>query len=157
MRLEYRLGYLDYLLFSIVHQALNVRLQVVYIALPAFIAWEEWKPDQPAFAIAYGVIVYAAMWLVQIVFTAVYIASRRSDGVLTEHVIELRDDAFYESTKFNESKFFWPGIQRVVRRPGFVAVYVAQHMAHVIPMRAFESSQQAADFIRFIREKMDAK
>jgi YcxB-like protein len=156
MRIQYRLRYLDYLQFVVVHQFLSFRLQAVCLLLTGYIFWNEHQDNPVATSLVIAFVWFALIWLAQIIFTAIYIFTRRSDGNLTDHVIELRDDAFRESTKFNESRFFWPGIQRVVRRPGFVAVYVAQHMAHVIPMRAFASKKQAAEFMAFVREKMVA-
>jgi hypothetical protein len=156
MRIQYELRYLDYLLFNVVHLFLSLRLQAVYLLLTGFIYSSERENSSVGFSLLFAAIVYAIMWIVQVIFSAIYLFTRRRDGNLTEHTIELRDDAFYESTRFSESRFFWPGILKVVRRPGYVAVYVAQHLAHVIPIRAFESKEQIANFVAFIREKMVA-
>jgi hypothetical protein len=94
------------------------------------------------------------MWIVQTVFVALYILKFGQDGFLTRHVIEIREDALFEATKFNESRHFWPGIQKVVRRPGFVAIYIAQHQAHIIPNRAFRSKEERNRFVDLLREKV---
>ena len=156
MRLEYRLRYLDNLLFTLFHQFFNAPLQAFYLLLTVFIGWSWSETESIPFGLAAGLLAYIIMWIGQILLTAVYLISRRSDGTLTDHVIELREDACYESTRFNESRFFWPGILRVVRRPGFVAVYVSQHLAHVIPMRAFVSRQQASEFISYVKQRIVA-
>ncbi len=96
------------------------------------------------------------MWGAQALILALYLFSRRADSALTEHVLEIRDDALYESTKFNESRFFWPGVLKVVSRPGYVAVFIAQHAAHVIPNRAFGSKDQRNEFIATLKSKTNA-
>jgi hypothetical protein len=101
-------------------------------------------------------IVYLAMWIGQAVFLAIVLITRRSDSVLTKHVLEANDDALRDSTKFNESRYFWPGILEVVARPGFVAVYIAQHSALIIPSRAFSSRHDRKHFVKLIRKNMHA-
>jgi hypothetical protein len=41
-------------------------------------------------------------------------------------------------------------------RPGFVAVYVTPHMAHVVPNRAFASREQRATFLALVQQKIRA-
>ena len=101
-----------------------------------------------------GFIVYIAMWVFQIVFNIFYLYSKKEKAILTEHIIEIQDDALYEETKYNRSYFYWKGIDRIVRRPGFVAVYVTKHMAHIIPERAFNSEREKSDFFDGVREKL---
>jgi hypothetical protein len=156
MRIQYRIRYLDFLQFNVIHQFLSPTLQAVYLFFCGLIFWAELQANSPLESFLVASIFFVAMWLAQVLLLAVYLYSRRSDGILTEHIVELRDDALYESTEFNESRFFWPGVLKVVRRPGYVGVYVAQHMAHVIPLRAFASKEQAATFVAFVREKMGA-
>ena len=154
MRLEYRTRYLDYLIFNLLHQFLSVRLQVVYLLVSAFIGWT-WIDHAPlGVCVAISAMAYVVFWLGQVLFTGIFLASRRSDSNLTDHVVEVRNDALYESTKYNETRFFWPGVLRVVRLPGYVAVYVARQLAHVIPNRAFSSRRQIAEFVEYARTRM---
>jgi hypothetical protein len=50
----------------------------------------------------------------------------------------------------------WPGIARVVRRPGFAAVYTSAIAAHVIPCRAFASDQQVDRFVALVEQRIRA-
>jgi hypothetical protein len=66
------------------------------------------------------------------------------------------DDSFFEETKFNKSFFYWPGVVKAVSRPGFVAVYVTPHLAHIVPNRAFSSSKERSNFLALVKEKIHA-
>ena len=156
MRLEYRLNFGDYLLFQAAHQFWSIPLQVVYLlcAWAMYLAGVE-ESGRLASLIA-AVIMYLFLWAFQLAFNVVYLYSSKNKSVLTEHVVELQDDAFYEETPFNRSFHYWPGIVKVVRGPGFVAVYVSAQHAHIIPNRAFASDEHRDTFFRRVRERVRA-
>lgn len=156
MRIEYKVGYLDYLVFNIVQQFLNPLVQGFFVLLSLFFFWGETTTNPVAVGLLSTLLVYVVAWMVQFVFLAVFLFTRRDDSVLTNHVVEVRDDALYEATKFNESRHFWPGVLRVVQRHWFVAVYVSQRTAHLIPTRAFQSKTQLQQFVDLIRAKKGA-
>ena len=156
MRIEYRVRYFDYLRFNVVHQFLSPTLQVVYLLFGALIFMGERSDNSVIGSFIVAFVFYSIMWAAQAILTAIYLTSRRGDSVLTDHVVEIRDNALFESTKYNESLFFWPGILKVRNRPGYIAVYIAQHMAHIIPKRAFSSKDQVNQFVALIKEKMSA-
>ena len=85
---------------------------------------------------------------------SIYLYSAKNKSLLTTHVVEVQDQAFYEETPFNRSFHYWPGIVRVVRRPGFAAVYITANAAHVIPRRAFASDQQVDQFVALVEERI---
>jgi hypothetical protein len=99
---------------------------------------------------------YFGMWVFQLFFTIVYLFSKKDKNVLTHHINETKDDAFYEETKYSKTFSYWPGIVSAVSRPGFVAVYITAHSAHVIPNRVFSSNSQRAEFLAFVNEKIQA-
>jgi hypothetical protein len=70
------------------------------------------------------------------------------------HVIELREDAFYEETEYGQFNFYWKGVFKVVRRPGFIGVYVSPYMAHIIPVRAFASRHTVKDFMQQVQARI---
>jgi hypothetical protein len=155
MRIEYENKFSDILLFHAVHQFLSPALQGIYLLLFAFIFWvESGDSSLPAAATA-AFWWYAGLWIFQFLFNAIYLYSRKNQSVLTTHVVEVMDDAFLEQTKFNKSFFYWPGVLKAVSRPGFVAVYVTPHLAHVLPNRAFSSGQKA-EFLALVRQKIRA-
>ena len=157
MKIEYENKFSDILLFHAVHQFLSPVLQGSYVMLFVFILMtgHNWSKDGlvPAFVTAF--VWYVALWLIQFLFNAIYFFSR-SKSVLTKHTVETQPESFYEETKYNKSYFYWNGIHKVVRRPGFVAVYVTPHMAHVIPKRAFSSEAQMSSFINECKNKLSA-
>ncbi|HEX7892482.1 MAG TPA: YcxB family protein [Ramlibacter sp.] len=152
MRLEYRLTYADMLLFAAAHQFFSPLLQLMFLGLAALIAGSGGdNATSTAFA-ACGW--YAGLWLAQFALIAAFLVSRKNRTHLTTHAIEVSDRSLYEATRYNESHFFWPGVIKAVSRPGFVAVYVAQHTAHVIPDRAFASPEQRSEFLAVVRRKI---
>lgn len=154
MRIEFRIGYLDNLKFQVVHQFLSPVMNGFFIAIAGAIVIVEMSGHTAVRSLLVAALFYLGMWAAQIVLVAILVFSRRNDCVLTDHVLEIRDGGLFEATKFNESMFFWPGLIKVVKRPGFVAVYIAQHMAHIIPDRAFRSIQERDQFVSLVQEKM---
>lgn len=116
MRLEYRLKFSDYLLFSAVHQFLSLRVQAVYLIFPLMLYVTRYEKGQ-AGAIVGAAMFCLALWILQLAFNAFH---------------------------------YWPGIARVVRRPGFAAVYISAVAAHIIPRRAFASDQQVDQFVALV-------
>src|SRR6188508_1979615 len=155
MRLEYRLKFGDYVLFNAVHQFLSVKMQAFCLLAAWLMYWSSTKEGQ-AVAIIVAVIGYVALWILQFAFTAFYLYSGKNKSLLTTHIVEVQEQAFYEETPFNRSFHYWPGIARVVRRPGFAAVYISAVAAHSIPRRAFASDQQVDQFVALVDERIRA-
>ena len=155
MRIEYKNRFTDILLFQAVHQFLSPIVQGLCALLAALVLQSERHLGVSA-AFASALFVYFVLWTAQLLFNAIYLFSVRSKTVLTDHVIELQDESLLEQTRFNRSNFFWPGIAKVVSRPGFVAIYVTPQMAHVIPNRFFASKEQRSAFLATAREKVRA-
>jgi signal transduction histidine kinase len=157
MRIEYENTFSDILLFNAVHQFLSPALQGLYVIFFAFMFWAESIENSLSSAATTAFVWYFALWIFQFMFNAIYLFSRKNRSVLTTHVVEVLDDSFLEETKFNKSFFYWPGVVKAVSRPGFVAVYVTPHLAHIVPNRAFSSSDQRASFLAMVKEKIRAE
>lgn len=157
MRLEYKNKFSDLLLFNAVHQFLSPVLQGMCVIFSAFIFWSESIDNRISSAAITAFFWYLGFWIFQFAFNAIYLFSRKNHSVLTTHVVEVMDDAFLEQTQFNKSFFYWHGVVKAVSRPGFVAVYVTPHLAHIVPNRAFASNEQRASFLALVMEKIHAK
>ena len=157
MHIQYQLKFLDVVLFQAVHQFLNPAVQGLFLLLTWFIFQSEMN-DTPTtlHAAAVAGSLYAIMWALQFTFNPVYLISRKNTNVLTQHTIELQQKGVLEETRFTQTLVQWPGVARIVSRPGFVALYISPHMAHVIPNRAFSSSAHRAEFISFVRDRLNA-
>jgi len=156
MRIEYRNNFSDILLFNAVHQFLSIPLQGLYLGLTAWIFYSESLEGSLFLSVEVALLWYVALWIFQLVFNVVYLCSRKNHSVLTDHKVEVQEDALLEETKFNKSFFYWSGVVRAVSGPGFIGVYVTPHTAHVIPNRAFESEQQRKQFLHLLKEKISA-
>ena len=159
MKIEYENRFDDVFLFHMAHQFLSRTLQTMFALLTIFIFWSERHggADFVAAAIV-ACFWYISMWIAQFTFNAFYCFSKKDRSVLTQHIVEIQNEAFYEETKYNRSYFFWNGIEKIVHRPGFVAVYISPRLAHIIPRRAFSTREQMSEFISLCKSKMsDAK
>ena len=156
LRIEYKLTYRDWLLFNLTHQFLSPVVQI-FFAGPAVLFYFIITMDgdiSSAAGVLAAIVAYLFMWLAQVVFLAIFGLSGKNRSLLTQHVVELQDDAFYDETAYGRSYNYWPGINKVVLRPGFTAVYTSAHVAHIIPRRAFASDEQVWQFVAAIRDRL---
>lgn len=156
MRIEYELKYRDFLLFNCMHQLLSVPVQVAYLGFATLIFFVS-SGDQSLRANAItALLVYVAMWTVQLVFNVFYLLFGKNRSLFTKYIVEIQEDYFYEETCFSRSYHYWPGVVKVVRRFGFIAVYLNAHYAHIIPSRAFLTVEQRTQFLSALRGKVSA-
>lgn len=154
MRLEYKNKFSDILLFNAVHQFLSLSVQSVCLILMAFIFWSESFDSSLPSAALTAFYWYLGMWIFQFSFNAIYLFSRKNHSILAMHTVEVLDDSFLEQTQFNKTYSYWHGIVKAVSRPGFIAVYLTPHLAHVIPNRTFTSSEHREKFLALVKEKI---
>lgn len=88
----------------------------------------------------------AAILIFVLAQLCVFIYSRRSNGVLGEHVYTLRDDGLFESTKANETLTKWGGATALFNTGVCLYVQVSPGLFHVIPRRCFDSVEKYQTF-----------
>jgi len=155
MRIEYDVTYADMLTFSLIHQFCSPVIQVLHLSISALAFWPE--PDGASIPVPswfLALVFYVGLWVIQFAITAISLISSKNRAILTTHVLEVQSDALVEETKFNKSYFYWHGIVRAISRPGFVAIYIAQHYACVIPNRFFSSQAERASLLSLVNEKL---
>ena len=157
MRLEYRLRYLDRLIYNICHQFRSPVINGFFVFLAIFIFLNESKDRPFVVSAIVAVMFYCLMWFAQFLFLAVVLLTRRSDSILTDHVLELQDEGLYDTTEFHQLRVFWKGMRRIVTFPGLIAIYVAQHSAMLIPNRAFASVNARHQFLAAIKERLASR
>ena len=74
--------------------------------------------------------------------------------ILTHYIIEIREDNFYEETRFQKMQVCCSSIAKVVQRRGFIAVYVNPLVATIIPDRAFSSQAHRLEFLSTLKAKI---
>jgi YcxB-like protein len=154
MRIEYNLKFIDYLLFSITHQFLSVTTQALFLGASIFFAYLAIGYASLVTCVVIGLLAYAAMWVFQLIFSVIYLFFGKNRSLLTKHQIEIQPDALYTETSFNRTYHYWRGIVRVVKRFGFIAVYINGQAAHIIPNRAFSSNEQREAFLSGLKTKL---
>lgn len=156
MRIEYELKFRDYVLFNALHQFFSAPVQLLFCALPAAIFYSSLSDQSLCASAIVAILVYLAMWGLQLLFNVLYLKVGKNRSLLTRHIVEIQDDAFYEETQFNRSYHYWLGLAKVINRPGFIAVYINANAAHIIPSRAFSSAEQRLEFLTALRKKTSA-
>lgn len=154
MRIEYDLKFRDYLLFNGLHQLLSPAVQFFYLLCASSVFLTEPEGNSLPGRLIAAVLLYIVIWTVQLLFNVIYLYSSKNRTILTRHAIAVLDEGLLDETKFSKSLHYWAGIHKVVRRPGFVAVYVNAHAAHIIPSRAFLSDEHRSRFVSDIKMKL---
>ena len=157
LRVEFKLYFRDVLLYSFMHQFLSLAMQSFFVLVAcAMMSFAE--EGDSGLTVAVGALVtYAAMWLTQCLFLVIYFLTLNTKTMLGSRVIEVRDDGLFEETRFNKSLYYWPGIVKLVRRPGFIAVYVSGLAAHVIPHRVFSDDIEREKFLTALQFKLASR
>ncbi|RBP48066.1 YcxB-like protein [Roseimicrobium gellanilyticum] len=101
-------------------------------------------------------VVFGFLVLVLGITTVLGIISRRNKTVLTEHTITVTDDFLAEETVYNKTEQKWAGVQKIARTNRHLIIYIAQHLAHIIPLRAFADKASSDAFDEFCRKKVES-
>ena len=132
----------------------------VGFAMISFIAFQGLPKDEDALT---KVIAFAIFELMAFCFVAAVLAlsvalsmvSRKNKTILTEHTIILGEEGFTEETPFNKTEQKWTIVQKLARTKRYIFIYVAQHMAHVVPRRAFHNEAEWNAFYEYCRRKKE--
>lgn len=81
-----------------------------------------------------------------VAFNVLWLFITPNRGVVGEHDFEIREDAFWEKSPFNESLHRWSGFYKVARSRNFLFVFVTDNIVHYIPVNAFASKEEADAF-----------
>ncbi|MBV7460447.1 MULTISPECIES: YcxB family protein [unclassified Acidovorax] len=152
MRIQFKTTYWDVLWFSITHAFRSPWYQLTHGLFAAWIIWTFMTDSKADFMTAFLIALFwwVAIWLSVFFVLAFAAAGKRNKTMFVEHTIEISDEGLLEETKFNKSIFYWPGIVKLLQRPGFIAVYISGHQAHVIPKRFFASKAEMDEFRRLL-------
>jgi hypothetical protein len=146
MKIEYELKFKDYLFFNAMHQFFSVPTQLFFGGFAGFVFYLYSIEGPWDVSIVSASFTYVALWVAQFLFLLIYLCFGQNRSLFTRYVIEIQDDALYAETPFARSYHLWKGITKVVSRPGYVAVYMNAHAAHILPARAFSSAEQLQQF-----------
>ena len=75
-------------------------------------------------------------------------------GTLGRHRIVVDDSGLAESTAVGEERVRWPGVYRIDRDSIAFYIYTGPHKAHMIPLRAFSSPDDAERFFAFVHSSI---
>jgi hypothetical protein len=104
--------------------------------------------------VSFIILAFIAFIAVAVMFTVLSvlgIISRRNKTLLTEHTVTLDDVSFTEETIYNKSDCKWASVQKLARTKKYIFIYLAQHLAFVIPRRAFRDQGEWDSFYEFCK------
>lgn len=79
--------------------------------------------------------------------------SAKSKAMLTEHSITLEESGFTEETIYNKTEHKWAIVQKLPRTKRYLYIYIAPHMAHVVPRRAFPDETEWNAFYEYCKRR----
>jgi hypothetical protein len=148
LRIEFNQRYSDILLFSLEFHFLSRHMQLWAAGFSGLtVAIMVAAHASPVSMVKGAAIVYAVFWLVWTLCVINYFHAVGMKKSVGPKIIELRDDALFEETPWNQTHHYWPNIAKIVRRPGSFRVYLCPSgTAHIIPMRAFRNRGERKTF-----------
>ena len=158
MRVEYKNTFLEFFRYQLSQQFRSWVLQVLVLLCSGYIAVDQnGYSKMLAPSIVVGIIVYAALWLFQILFLLVYLLTTKRKTLVTHHILTIDQEGLHEESAFNRTVHFWNGgIVKVRRRAGCIAIYVTALSAHLVPVRAFPSAEEARRFEHEVKVRSNA-
>lgn len=72
--------------------------------------------------------------------------SKRNEGIIGEHSIEISEEGVREITKVNDSLNLWNGITKIKQDNSYIYIYIKEFEAHIIPKKSFKSEEEANSY-----------
>jgi hypothetical protein len=94
---------------------------------------------------------FAVLCLAFAVLIVLSMISRRNKTMLVENTMTLGEDGFMVETPYGRAESKWAIVQKLARTKKYVFIYIAQHLAHVVPRRAFKDDGEWEGFYDFCR------
>jgi len=74
--------------------------------------------------------------------------SKRNEGIIGEHSIEISEEGVREITKVNNSLNLWNGITKIKQDNSYIYIYIKEFEAHIIPKKSFKSEEEANSYFK---------
>jgi hypothetical protein len=98
-----------------------------------------------SFTLLIGIIIYSivlvfAWYVLLLCFVAFRIFfTKYKVGVLCEHIIEIDENGFTESTSVNRDFRSWNAIYKIKENKKYIFIFIAKYVCHAIPKNSFDS------------------
>ena len=96
--------------------------------------------------------VFVVTFLLAYLLAILCMISKANRTFLCEHTISVNEQGLTEETKYGNSETYWNAISSIVKTKTHLLLYVTQLSAHIIPLRAFDSVEDANEFYTFCKE-----
>ena len=121
------------------------------IAFGILVTFPGIKPFLPFFLLV-SAGVFIVTFLLAYLLAILCMISKANRTFLCEHTISINEQGLTEETKYGNSETYWNAISSIVKTKTHILLYVTQLSAHIIPLRAFESAEEANEFYTFCKE-----
>jgi len=165
MKIQYKNTFRDILAFCLYHYPRSPFVIVSYgigFALISFTIFRALPKDGNP--VTNGIVFVGMELVVFSIFVAVLalsallsMISRKNKTVFTEHTIALGEESFITETPYSKTEQKWKIVQKLARTRKHIFIYVAQHMAHVVPRRAFRDDLEWEGFYDYCWGKTQEK
>lgn len=71
-------------------------------------------------------------------------------GIIGDQTLNISSEYILETNEFRETTFKWSSIQKIVKAERSILIYTSPVSAIIIPLRAFDSKEEADEFIRMV-------
>lgn len=78
-----------------------------------------------------------------------------SKGYIGEMLYRIDDEGFYEKTLGTETMTVWSSIEKIYQTNGAVYIRINANRFHMIPQRAFSSSEEFTSFAKTLIQKLE--
>ncbi|HEY0065539.1 MAG TPA: YcxB family protein [Telluria sp.] len=153
MQIRFTVRWFDYFLFSFFHVYTAAISQFAaagfsYIAFHASDGYPLWQRLVSALGI------YVLYWAGLALMLMLQTSAARTKGILGPRTLHVRDDGLFVDSPQHQALSYWASIERIVTRPGYIAVYLNSLQAHLIPNGAFPDPAHRAQFLDALRQRL---
>jgi hypothetical protein len=144
---QYRLTARDLLAFNLYHFHRSPLMLLILAGSVLPILWRFYAeiPATKGLGSVLGQFLFAAAvlalvaWLLLLFVVVLTLLTRLNSNILTDHVVTITESSVMEETPNSRIETNWAGIQKIRSNKKYLFLYIAAHLAHVIPRRAFEN------------------
>jgi hypothetical protein len=162
MIIRYQNKFRDFLAFHTYHftrSPFAIGFLVVILLVTFVATWSNFKKEDNlyiniAILIITAIIILGFSLAFYFIIVVLSFISPKNKTMFTSTTLTLWEDSFLEETAYNRNEYKWPTVQRLARTSGHIFIYLAQHVAMVIPRKAFLDDNDWNSFYEFCQLKV---
>ena len=146
-RISYTLRWLDWLWWSLNHNARLTYVHILFASLAIVMAIQVKKSGDIYFLATLAILLFLILEVLYLLLLVLQSLISKDRTILTQYTITFVHGGLQVETSVATSRVLGRGIGKVLEVPGLVAIYLGKSRALVIPNRAFPSKAERAQFL----------